>query len=115
MFVNESGRNEHLYRGLSIIHAFYQISVHLGKRFQRRFFQKSTNQKKEWHVAALFVNGLELNEQFLYTAFQGCFLPSFDSFVQAVSEKKIFLEINQSETRMGPLFVNGSGQNEQSL
>jgi hypothetical protein len=115
MFVNESGRNEHLYRGLSIIHAFYQISVHLGKRFQRRFFQKSTNQKKEWHVAALFVNGLELNEQFLYTAFQGCFLPSFDSFVQAVSEKKIFLEINQSETRMGPLFVNESGQNEQSL
>jgi uncharacterized protein YecE (DUF72 family) len=36
----------------------------LGKRFQRRFFQKSTNQKKEWHVAAMFVNGLELNEQF---------------------------------------------------
>jgi hypothetical protein len=103
-----------LYRGLSI-HAFYQISVHLGKRFQRRFYQKSTNQKKEWHVAAMFVNGLELNEQYLYTAFQGCFLPSFDSFVQAVSEKKIFLEINQSETRMGPLFVNGSGQNEQSL
>jgi hypothetical protein len=114
MFVNESGRNEHLYRGLSI-HSFYQISVHLGKRFQRRFFQKSTNQKKEWHVAAMFVNGLELNEQFLYRAFQGCFLPSFDSFGQAVSEEKIFLEINQSETRMGPLFVNGSGQNEQSL
>jgi hypothetical protein len=32
--------------------------------------------------------------------FQGCFLPSFDSFGQAVSEEKIFLEINQSETRM---------------
>jgi hypothetical protein len=30
--------------------------------------------------------------------FQGCFLPSFDSFGQAVSEKKIFLEINQLET-----------------
>jgi hypothetical protein len=26
--------------------------------------------------------------------FRGCFLPSFDSFGQAVSEKKIFLEIN---------------------
>ena len=114
MFVNESGRNEHLYRELSI-HAFYQISVHLGKRFQRRFFQKSTNKKKEWHVAAMFVNGFELNEQSLYRAFQGCFLPSFDSFGQAVSEEKIFLEINQSETRMGPLFVNGSRQNEQSL
>jgi hypothetical protein len=32
--------------------------------------------------------------------FQGCFLPSFDSFGKAVSEKKIFLEINQSETRI---------------
>jgi hypothetical protein len=32
--------------------------------------------------------------------FQGCFLPSFDSFGKAVSEKKNFLEINQSETRI---------------
>ena len=32
--------------------------------------------------------------------FQGCFQPSFDSFGKAVSEKKIFLEINQSETRI---------------
>jgi hypothetical protein len=31
--------------------------------------------------------------------FQGCFLPSFDSFGKAVSEK-FFLEINQSETRI---------------
>jgi hypothetical protein len=29
-----------------------------------------------------------------------CFLPSFDSFGPAVSEEKIFLEINQSETRI---------------
>jgi hypothetical protein len=32
--------------------------------------------------------------------FQGCFLPSFDSFGKAVSEKMNFLEINQSETRI---------------
>jgi hypothetical protein len=33
--------------------------------------------------------------------FQGFFLPSFDSFGQAVSEEdKIFLEINQLETRI---------------
>jgi hypothetical protein len=32
--------------------------------------------------------------------FQGCFLPSFDSFGRAVSEEMIFLEINQSETRI---------------
>jgi hypothetical protein len=29
------------------------------------FFLKSTNQKQEWPVAAMFVNGLELNEQSL--------------------------------------------------
>ena len=46
-----------LYRGPSI-HAFYQISVHSGKLFQRRrFFKKSTNQKQEWLVVAMFVNG----------------------------------------------------------
>jgi hypothetical protein len=40
--------------------------------------------------------------------FQGCILPSFDSFGKAVSEK-IFLEINQSETRIacGTMFANG--------
>jgi hypothetical protein len=32
--------------------------------------------------------------------FQGCFLPSLDSFGKAVLEKMIFLEINQSETRI---------------
>ena len=64
------------------------------------FFQKATNQKQEWPVVAMFVSGSELNEQFLQRTFQGCFLPSFDSFGQAVSEEKIFLEINQSETRM---------------
>jgi hypothetical protein len=31
---------------------------------------------------------------------QGYFQPSFDSFGQAVSEEKFFLEINQSETGM---------------
>jgi hypothetical protein len=39
------------------------------------------------------------NEPKLDMKHQGCSLPSFDSFGQAVSEK-IFLEINQSETRM---------------
>jgi hypothetical protein len=37
MFVNGSGRNEHLYRGPSI-DASYQVSDHLAKRFQRRRF-----------------------------------------------------------------------------
>jgi hypothetical protein len=50
-----------------------------------------------------FINGSELNEQSLQRTFQGCFLPSFDPFGQAVSEEMIFLEINQSET-----FVSGT-------
>ena len=37
MFVNGSGEMCNLYRGPSI-DAFYHISVHLGKRFQRRRF-----------------------------------------------------------------------------
>jgi hypothetical protein len=48
----------------------------------------------------MFVNGSELNEQSLLRTFQGCCLPSFDSVGQAVPEENIFLEINQSETRM---------------
>jgi hypothetical protein len=50
--------------------------------------------------AAMFVNGSDLNEQSLSRAFQGYFLPSFDPFGKAASEETIFLEINQSETRI---------------
>jgi hypothetical protein len=30
--------------------------------FRGEDLKKSTNQKKEWHVVAMFVNGLKLNE-----------------------------------------------------
>ena len=69
----------------------------------REDFKKSTNQKQEWPVAAMFVNGLELNEQSLQRTFQGCFLPSFDSFGQAVSEEKIFLEIHRCQLLFGAI------------
>ena len=36
-------------------------------------FQKSTNQKQELPVMAMFVNGSEINEQSLLRTFQGCF------------------------------------------
>ena len=75
-----------LYRGPSR-DASYQISINLGKRFQRRFFQKSTNQKQEWPVVAMFTGR---NEQSLQKTFHRCFLPSFGSFGQAVSEEKIY-------------------------
>jgi hypothetical protein len=41
----------------------------------------------ELPVVAMFVNGSRLNEQYLYRFYQGCFLPNFDSFAQAISEK----------------------------
>jgi hypothetical protein len=74
-----------IYRGPSI-DASYQVSIHLAKRFQRRFleidqpetitaygysvsevniFQKSTNQQYELPVVAMFVNGSGRNEQSL--------------------------------------------------
>jgi hypothetical protein len=46
-----------------------------------------------------------------------CFPSSFGSFGQAVSEQKIFFKsANQKqELPVVAMFVNGSGQNEQSL
>ena len=84
---------------------------------EEKIFQKSTNQKQELSVMAMFVNGSELNKHSLQRTFQGCFLPSFDSFVQVVSEEKIFQKsTNQKqELPVVAMFVTGSGQNEQSL
>ena len=57
---------------------------------EETIFQKSTNQKQEWHVAAMFVNGSGQNEYSLQRTYHRCFLPSFGSFGQAVSQEKIF-------------------------
>ena len=81
-----------------------------------KIFQKSTNQKQELSVSAMFVNGSELNEQYLQKTFQGCFLPSFDSFGKVVSEKKIFQKstYQKQELPLAAIIVNGSELNEQS-
>jgi hypothetical protein len=77
-----------------------QMNQHLVGSIYGRFslkiayFVPIRNQKQELPVAAMFVNGSELNEHSLYRTFQGCFLPSFDPFGQVVSEETIFLEIN---------------------
>jgi hypothetical protein len=52
-------------------------------------FKKSVNQKQESPVVAMLVNGSGRNEQSLQRTFHRCFLPSFSSFGQDVSEKKI--------------------------
>jgi hypothetical protein len=54
-----------IYRGPSIDSSF-QVSFHLVKRLQRKsFFWKSTNQKQELPMVAMFVNGSKQNEQSL--------------------------------------------------
>ena len=117
MFVSESGRNKQ-----SLQRTFQGCFIPRFDSFgqavsEEKIFQKSTNQKQELPVAAIFVSGLELNEQTLQRTFQGCFLPSFDSFGQVVSEKKIFQKsTNQKEEwPVVAMFVNGSEGNEHSL
>ena len=55
--------------------------------FRGEEFLKSPNQKKESPVAVMFVNGSRRNEQSLQRTFYRCFLPSFGSFGQVVSEE----------------------------
>ena len=62
-------------------------------------FQKSTNQKQELPVAAIFVNGTGRNEQSLQRTFHRCILPSFGSIWQSGFRGEFFLEINQSEKK----------------
>jgi hypothetical protein len=52
----------------------------------REDFYKSTNQKQELPVAAMFANESRKNEKSLQRPFHRCFLPNFSSFDQAVSE-----------------------------
>jgi hypothetical protein len=56
----------------------------------REEFLKSANQKQESSVVAMFDNGSGRNEHCLQRTFHRCFLPSFGSFGQAVSEEKNF-------------------------
>jgi hypothetical protein len=58
--------------------------------FREEDLKKVANQKQELPVAAMFVNGLGQNEQYFQRTFHRCLLPSFVSFGQAVSEKKVF-------------------------
>jgi hypothetical protein len=84
---------------------------------EEKILKKSANQIQELHMATMFVNGSELNKQSLQRTFQGCFLPSFDSFGKAVLEETIFFKsTNQKQlSPMVAMFVNGSELNEQSL
>ena len=115
MYVNGSGENEQ-----SLQRTFHRCFLpnfsSFGKAVsEEKIFQKSTNQKQEWPVAAMFVNGLEINEQSLQRIFQGCFLPNFDLFGQAVSEEKIFFQKSTNQKEEWRPCLLKSELNEQSL
>ena len=57
-----------------------------GQAVEEKIFWKSTNQKHELPLATKFVNGSGWNKHVYRLAFHGCFLSSFGSFGQAVSE-----------------------------
>ena len=116
MFVNESGRNQH-----SLQRTFQGCSLPSFDSFgqavsEEKILQKSTNQKQEWSVAAMFVNESGRNEQYSQRTCHRCFLPSFSSFGQAVAEKIFWKSTNQKqELPMVTMFVNGSGRNKHSF
>ena len=57
--------------------------------FRGEDFFKLANQKQEFPMVAMFVNGSGQNEQSLERTFHRCFLPSFTSFGWGVSDEKI--------------------------
>ena len=116
IFVNRSELNEQSLQ-MTFPGCFLPSFGSFGKAVsEEKIFQKSTNQKQELPVTAMFVNGSGRNEQSLQRTCHRCFLPSFSSSEQVVSEEKIFFKsANQKqELPMVAMFVNGSGQHEQS-
>ena len=117
MFVIGSGQNEH-----SLQRTFHKCFLPSFGSFieavsEQKIFQKSANQKQELPVVAMFVNRSGRNQQSLQRTFHRCFLPSFNSFGQAVSEEKIFQKSTnkKQEWPVAAMFVNRSQRNEQSL
>ena len=89
-----------LHRGPAI-DASTKFRIIWPNSFRGEEFFKSTNQKQESPVVAMFVIGSGRNEQSLQRTFHRCMLPGFGAFGKAVAEEKIFfLEINRSETRI---------------
>ena len=79
----------------------------------REYFQNPTNQKQKLPVAAMLINGSGRNMQSLQRIFHKCFIRSSRSFVQVVSEEKIFLNrpIRKNKLPVASMFVSGSGGN----
>ena len=116
MLVNVSGRNKQTLQR-TFHRCFLSSFCSFGQAVsEQKIILKSANKKQELPVAAIFVNGSGRNEQFIQITFHRCFLPSYGSFVQAVSEEISQKSTNQKlELPLAAMFVNGSERNEQSL
>ena len=90
MFINGSRRFEQTLQR-TFHRYFLQSFGSFGQAVsEEKIFQKSTNQKQELPMTAMFVNGSKRNKQFPQRTFHRCFQPRFGPFSQAVSEQKIF-------------------------
>ena len=98
--LTDQNKISNLYRGPSI-HASNQVSFIQPSGFRGEFFleisQSETRIVCGCHVCSRI--GMKLSI-YIQRTFHRSFLQSFGLFRKAVSEEKIFLEINQSETRI---------------
>ena len=85
--------------------------------FRGKDLKKSTNQKQELPVAAKFVKESGRNQHSLQRTLYRCFLPSFGSFGQAISEENFFQKSTNQKQELPVVatFVNRLEQNEQYL
>ena len=85
-------------RGLSI-DASYQVSTHSEEKNLKN--QPIRNKNHLWRPCLLTdVNRSGRNEQSLQRTFHRCFLPSFISLGQAVSEEKLFQKSNNKKQEL---------------
>ena len=84
--------------------------------FRGEDFKKSANQKQELPVVAMFFNGSGRNEQLYREPAINASYHVSAHLAKRFQRRRFFL-LDQSETKlsMAAMFVNGSGQNEQSL
>ena len=90
MFVNESGRNEQSLQRTFQGYFLPNVGAFGKAVSEEKLIKKSTNQKQELPLTAMFVYRSGRNEQSLQRTFHRCFLQSFGSFEKSVSEEKFF-------------------------
>ena len=111
---NESGRKEHPLQKTFHRSFLPNVGSFWESDFRGEYFQKSTNQKQELPVTAMFLNG---SGRIIQRTFHRCILGSFGSCGQAISEEMIYQKSTKQkeELPVTTMFVNGSGRNEKAL